>query len=726
MFCGGSVRPVGVVLGLWIFAGTALSVSVDLAGQAPPNPPVAKKVPKETTLHGVTLVDDYYWLREKDNPEVKAYLEAENAYTDAGTKHTAALQETLYKEMLGRIKESDEQVPVLEDGYWYYTRTQQGKAYPMFCRRKGSLDAAEEVYLDQNALAEGRKFHALGGLDVSPDGSKLVYLEDITAFREYTLYVKDLTTGKILESIKDVWNGTAWADDNKTFFYMTADKAKRGDTVWRHVLGTPHGQDVKVFHDDNVLNNVDISRSRSDQYVFISADGFTSSEWRAIPTANPTATPRVIAARRPNVEYSVEHGGGFFYLLTNDGARNFKIAKAADRDNALEWSDWAPHREDAFIEGIDVFEKFAVVVERRQGLRRLRVVDLTSDRSSDITFPEEAYGVYPTGNPEFKTDSYRFSYSSFITPSSTYDYNVATGERALKKRREIPSGFDASRYEVQRRMAPARDGIQVPVSILMRKGTKLDGASPLFLYAYGSYGATMEADFNSNVLSLVERGMTFAIAHVRGGQEMGRQWYDDGKMMKKKNTFNDFIDVAEYLVKNGYTKSDRLAANGGSAGGLLMGAISNMRPDLFKVIVADVPFVDVINTMLDGSLPLTAQEWEQWGNPKDADAFAYMRSYSPYDNVEKKAYPMMLVTTSLNDSQVMYWEPAKWVAKLRATKTDNNPLYLKVNLAGGHGGSSGRYDRLREAAFRYTFVLDAVGLAATSPGPLPSSSALAK
>jgi oligopeptidase B len=726
MFRARSTRLMGVAIGLWIFAGIPLSVSVDLAGQAPPNPPVAKKVPKETTLHGVTLVDNYYWLREKDNPEVKAYLEAENAYTSAGTKHTAALQETLYKEMLGRIKESDEQVPVLEDGYWYYTRTQQGKSYPMFCRKKGSLDAAEDVYLDQNALAEGRKFHALGGLDVSPDGTKMVYLEDLTAFREYTLYVKDLATGTILESIKGVWNGTAWADDNKTFFYMTPDKAKRGDTVWRHVLGTPHEQDVKVFHDDNVLNNVDISRSRSDKYVFISDDGFTSSEWRAIPTANPTASPRVIAARRPNVEYSVEHGGGFFYLLTNDGARNFKIAKAADRDGALEWSDWTPHREDAFIEGIDVFEKFAVIVERRQGLRRLRVVDLASERSSDITFPEEAYGVYPTGNPEFKTDSYRFSYSSFITPSSTYDYNVETGERVLKKRREIPSGFEASRYEVQRRMAPARDGIQVPVSILMRKGTKLDGTSPLFLYAYGSYGATMEADFNSNVLSLVDRGMTFAIAHVRGGQEMGRQWYDDGKMLKKKNTFTDFIDVAEYLVKNGYTKSDRLVANGGSAGGLLMGAISNMRPDLFKAIVADVPFVDVINTMLDASLPLSAQESEQWGNPKDPDAFAYMRSYSPYDNVEKKAYPTMLVTTSFNDSQVMYWEPAKWVAKLRATKTDTNPLYLKVNLAGGHGGSSGRYDRLREAAFRYAFVLDAVGLAATSPSPSTSSSALAK
>jgi oligopeptidase B len=701
----------------------AVLVSLALSGQAPPNPPIAKKVPKTTTLHGDTLTDNYSWLRQKGAPAVKAYLDAENAYTTAGTRHLATLEDTLYKEMLGRIKESDEQVPVWEDGYWYYTRTEKGKAYPIFCRRKGSPDAPEEVYLDQNALAQGKKFHALGGLDVSPDGTKVIYLEDLTAFREYTLYVKDLTTGKILESIKGVWNGTAWADDNKTFFYMTPDKAKRGDTVWRHLLGTPGTQDVQVFKEDNVLYNVDVVRSRSDKYIFIADDGFTSSEWRAIPTANPTAAPRVVAPRHANVEYSVEHGADYFYLVTNDNARNFKIVRAADRDGDLEWSDWSPPSEQAFIEGLDVFEKFAVVVERRDGLPKLRVVDLASNQSRDISFPEESYGVRPTGNPEFKTDIYRFTYSSFITPSSTFDFNVATGERSLRKQQEIPSGFDPSRYEVHRRMAPARDGIQVPVSILMRKGTALDGSSPLLLYGYGSYGLTMEATFNSNVLSLVDRGMTFAIAHVRGGQEMGRQWYDDGKMMKKKNTFNDFIDVAEYLVKNGYTKSDRLAANGGSAGGLLMGAISNMRPDLFKVIVADVPFVDVINTMLDASLPLTAQEWEQWGNPKaSAEAFEYMRSYSPYDNVEKKAYPTMLVTTSLNDSQVMYWEPAKWVAKLRAMKTDRNPLYLKVNMAGGHGGSSGRYDRLHEAAFRYAFVLDAVGLGNASPGTSASTS----
>jgi oligopeptidase B len=692
-------------------------VSGDTSAQAPPNPPMAKKDPKTTTLHGVTLVDDYHWLRDKGAAEVTAYLEAENAYTEAGMKHTAALRETLYKEMLGRIKESDEAVPYRDGDYWYYTRTEQGKGYPIFCRKKGTLDAPEEVFLDQNALAEGKPFHALGGLDVSPDGSKLLYLEDLTAFREYTLYVKDLVTGRMLESIPKVWNGTAWADDNRTFFYMTADAAKRGNAVWRHVIGTPREQDPKVFQEDNVLYTVSVFRSRSDQYILIPADGFTSSEWRAIPSARPETAPRVIAARREGVEYSVEHGGGFFYLLTNDGARNFRIARAPDHADDLAWSDWSPHREDVFVENLDVFRDFAVVMERREGLRRLRVVELPGGASHDITFPETAYGVFPTGNPEFTASHFRFSYSSLVTPASVYDYDLRTRERTLRKRQEIPSGFDASRYEVQRRMAPARDGAQVPVSLLLPKGASLDGSRAALLYAYGSYGATMEPTFNTNVLSLVDRGMIHAIAHVRGGQEMGRPWYDDGKMMKKMNTFNDFIDVAEYLVKSGYTKPERLVANGGSAGGLLMGAVANMRPDLFRAIVAEVPFVDVINTMLDTSLPLTAQEWEQWGNPQNAEHFAYMRRYSPYDNVAKQAYPWLLVTTSLNDSQVMYWEPAKWVAKLRAMKTDKNPLYLRTNMAGGHGGSSGRYDRLRETAFRYAFMLDAVGLAGAQPRP---------
>ncbi len=696
----------------------ALAIPIEAA--SPQDPPVARQIPKVDTLHGEVRVDDYFWLREKTNPEVTAYLEAENAYTTQKMKHTEALQDKLYQEMLGRIKETDLSVPVFDTGWWYYSRTEQGKNYPIFCRKRGSLSAPEEVYLDQNALAEGKKFHALGGVDVSPDGETLLYLEDLTAFREYTLYVKDLKTGKIVDQIPNVWNGTAWANDNKTFFYMTADSAKRGNTVWRHVIGTPREQDAKVFEEDNVLNNVGVQRSRSGKYVFITADGFTSSEWRIIPTASPTREPRVVAARRPNVEYSVDHADGFFLILTNDSATNFRIVKAPeDNPGPANWVDWLPHRDSVFVEGVDAFKNFVVVSERSGGLRRLRVADLKNNKTHYVTFPEKAYGVYPGGNPEFNTQTYRFSYSSLVTPNSVYDYDLATRKRELKKRQEIPSGYDANSYEVQRFMAPARDGVSVPVSVLLRKGTQLDGSHPLLLYAYGSYGFTLEPTFNSNVLSMVDRGFIYAIAHIRGGQEMGRRWYDDGKMLNKKNTFNDFIDVAEELIRRKYTTSERLVANGGSAGGLLMGAVANMRPDLFRAIVADVPFVDVINTMSDASLPLTAQEWEQWGNPAVPEQYAYMRSYSPYDNVAAKDYPWMLVTTSLNDSQVMYWEPAKWVARLRSLKTDQNPLYLKTNMAGGHGGSSGRYERLHEAAFRYAFMMDAVGLAGPTTSAVP-------
>jgi len=676
------------------------------------SPPVATRIPKVDTLHGEILVDDYYWLREKQNPAVLAYLQAENAYTAAGMKHTEALQEQLYRELLGRVKETDLSVPYQSHGYWYYTRTEQGKSYPIYCRKRGTLSAPEEVVLDQNALAAGKRFHALGGFDVSPDAQLLLYIEDTTAFREYTLYVKDLRTGRLTDSIPHVWNGTAWADDNRTFFYMTPDSAKRGNAVWRHVIGTARAGDAKVFQEDNVLNNVSVFRSRSGKYVFIPADGFTSSEWRVIPTATPTAAARVIAARRPGVEYNVEHADGFFLLYTNDQARNFRLVRIPENDfSPAGWTDWLPHRDSVFVEGVDAFKRFVVVSERSGGLRRLRVTDLRTNQSHYVTFPEVAYGVFPANNPEFDTRTFRFSYSSLVTPSSVYDYDMQARTRALMKRQEIPSGYDAARYEVRRFMAPARDGVQVPVSVLLQRGTVLDGSHPLLLYAYGSYGATLEPTFNSNVLSLVNRGFIYALAHIRGGQEMGRQWYDDGKMMHKMNTFRDYIDVAEDLVRRKYTSPDRLVANGGSAGGLLMGAVVNMRPDLFRAVVADVPFVDVINTMLDGSLPLTAQEWEQWGNPRVPEQYAYMRRYSPYDNVEAKAYPRMLVTTSFNDSQVMYWEPSKWVAKLRARKTDANPLYFRINLAGGHGGSSGRYDRLREIAFRYAFMLDAVGLA---------------
>jgi oligopeptidase B len=689
----------------------ATAVSLVSTSPTPHAPPVAARIPKADTLHGQERRDDYFWLREKTNPAVAAYLEAENAWTEAGLKHTEALRERLYQEMLGRIKETDLSVPYRDGAWWYYTRTEEGKAYPIYARRPGAPTAPEEIYFDQNAAAEGKKFHALGGLDVSPDGRLLLYLEDTTAFREYTLYVKDLESGEILDRIPDVWNGTAWADDNRTFFYLTADSAKRGNAVWRHVIGTPREQDVKVFQEDDLLHSVGVFRCRSGKYVFITAEGFTSSEWRLIPTADPECEPRVIAPRRSGVEYTVDHtDDGHFLIYTNADAVNFRVVRAPEQDpGPANWAEWLPHREDVFVESVDAFRRFVVVSERSGGLRRLRVTELRSGGTHYITFPESAYGVFPAANPEFDTEVYRFSYSSLVTPSSVYDYDLRTRRRELRKQQEIPSGFDPSQYEVQRCFAPARDGVRVPVSLLTRKGSARDGSHPLLLYAYGSYGATMEPTFNSNVLSLVDRGFTYAIAHIRGGQELGRRWYDDGKMLHKLNSFHDYIDVAEDLVRRRCTSPDRMVAIGGSAGGLLVGAVANMRPDLFRAIVADVPFVDVINTMLDASLPLTAQEWEQWGNPQIPEQYAYMMQYSPYDNVRAQDYPWMLVTTSLNDSQVMYWEPAKWVARLRALKTDSHPLYLKTNMAGGHGGSSGRYDRIRETAFRYAFMLEAVG-----------------
>jgi oligopeptidase B len=664
------------------------------------------------TVHGESRLDPYYWLRERDRPEVHAYLQAENAWTEQGTRHTALLQQALYHELLGRIKEDDATVPVLDRGFWYYTRYERGKAYPLYCRRAGSPEAPEQIYLDQNLLAEGAAFHSLGGTEVSPDGRLLIYLEDTTASREYDLTVKDLESGRVLERLSSVWVGSAWAADSRSFFYVTADASKRGNQVWHHVLGTPREADTPVFREDDALNGVSLSRSRSGRFAFIASEGYSSGEWWAVPTADPGATPRLIAPRRAGVEYNVDHADGYFLLCTNADAPNFRVVRAPEADpRPARWEDWLPHREDVFVESVDAFQRHAVVCERVEGLRQLRIISYDGGSSATVAFPEPAYGVFPGTNPEFDTDVVRFTYSSLTTPPSVYDHHVVTGERVLRKRQEIPSGFDPTGYQVRRLQVQARDGARVPVSLLFRNCDADNGPYPLLLQGYGAYGVTVEPIFDSALLSLVDRGFVCAIAHVRGGQELGRRWYDDGKMLNKLNSFHDFIDVAEELVRQGYTSPDRLVANGGSAGGLLVGAVANMRPDLFRAIVAEVPFVDVINTMLDGSLPLTAQEWEQWGDPCNEDQYRYMMQYSPYDNVAPREYPWMLVTSSLNDSQVMYWEPAKWVARLRATKTDSQPLYLKTSMAGGHSGSSGRYDRLRERAFKFAFMLDAVGLA---------------
>ena len=673
-----------------------------------PTPPVAKKLPVTTTLHGDRRVDDYAYFKDRTHPETIPYLDAENAYTEAMTAHTKELQQQLYDEMLGRIKEDDTQVPVQRDGWYYYSRTETGKAYPIFARKRSALTAPEEVYYDQNKEAEGYAFHALGGMEVSPDHTRLAVLVDTNGYEDFTLRVKDLESGEWLaEGIEKLSWGLAWAADNQTLFYMTPDSAKRGDQVWRHRLGTPRAQDVSVYHDTDVLYNVNVHLSRNAQWILISSSSFTSSEWRVIPADRPATEPRVIAPRRAGVEYDVEAGEEVFYVVTNEAATDFRVMSVpVNAPGSASWTEWLAHRPGVFVEGIMPFKRHVVIIERREGLRQLRVTSLDGGTTHAVSFPETAYGVFPGSNPTYDATVMRFTYSSLVTPNTVYDYDMDSRARTLLKRDEVLGGYDPTQYEVERLHATARDGTRVPISLVHRKGGRRDGRAPLLLYAYGSYGSTTEPTFSSTRFSLVDRDVTFAIAHVRGGQEMGRGWYDDGKMMKKMNTFTDFIDVAEHLVRERYTARDRLAANGGSAGGLLMGVVANLRPELFKVIVADVPFVDVINTMLDASLPLTAQEWEQWGSPNTLDAYRYLLTYSPYDNVAARAYPTMLVTSGLNDSRVAYFEPTKWVARLRAMRTDSNPLLLKMNMGAGHGGASGRYERLREQAFRYAFIVD--------------------
>lgn len=679
------------------------------ASQSPsePEPPRARAVPQLSFLHGERRVDDYAYFREKDNPEVMRYIEAENAYTAAMTRHSEALREQLYTEMLARIKEDDSQVPARRDGWFYYSRMEKGRAYPIFCRKRGSLDAVEEVYFDQNDAAKDHEYYQLGGLDVSPDHRYLALLVDTNGYEDFELQVRDLETGLVLpDGIGKLGFGLAWAGDSRTVFYVTADQAKRGDRVWRHTLSAAHSSDVCVHEDADVLCNVGVSRSRSGDFIFLTSSSFTSGETWVLDALEPGSKPRLVAARAKDVEYAVTHGEEWFYILTNrDGARNFKVMRAPVSEPGL-WEEWLPHRPDAFVEGIDVFKGFVVVEERHSGLRRLRVTNVGTNDSHDVTFPEPAYGVFLAANPEYDTTLLRFTYSSLVTPKSVFDYDMVKRSPELKKRDEVLGGYDPSAYRIERLMVTARDGAAVPVSLVYRTPFMRDGERPLLLYAYGSYGATIEPTFSSQRFSLVDRGFVYAIAHVRGGQEMGRQWYDDGKMMKKMNTFHDFIDVAEFLVKERFTSADRLAASGASAGGLLMGAIVNMRPELFRAVVADVPFVDVINTMLDASIPLTASEWEQWGNPQVEAEYACMRAYSPYDNVERKGYPRMLVTSGVNDPRVAFWEPVKWVAKLRALKTDGNTLLLKMEMGAGHGGPTGRYEQLRETAFRYAFILN--------------------
>jgi oligopeptidase B len=674
-------------------------------------PPMAKKVTHLETLHGAKLADDYFWLRDRKSPEVKAYLEAENAYADAFMKPTETLQGKLYEEMLGRIKETDLSVPFRRGEYFYYSRTEKGKQYPIYCRKKGTVEGPEQVMLDLNELARGERFMAVAELEVSDDGNLLAYSTDNVGFREYRLHVKDLATGKDFPETVEKVSSTAWAADNKTLFYTVDDHAKRPYRLYRHTLGTDPGSDVLVYEEKDEMYRINIHRSRSRKILFLVSGSHTADEWRSLPADKPVAAFTVISPREKEHEYAVDHRGDLFYIRTNKGCRNFRVVTAPVASPGLEnWKELLPCRPAVMVSGLDLFAGHAAVLEREDGLPRIRIIDLATNAQHRVEFPEPVYAAGPQNNAEFDTRMFRFGYQSFTTPPSVFDYDMATKERKLLKRTEVLGGYDPDRYQSERRYAAAKDGTKIPISLVYRKGFVADGKAPLWLNGYGSYGAPSFATFNSNRFSLLDRGFVFAVAHIRGGGEMGKPWHDAGKMMSKKNTFTDFIAVAEQLIADKYTSKDRLVIEGGSAGGLLMGAVTNMRPELFAIVVSRVPFVDVINTMLDESLPLTVGEFEEWGNPKKKEEYDYIKSYSPYDNLAAKSYPTILVKTSFDDSQVMYWEPAKYVAKLRTLKTDSNPLVFKINMAGGHGGSSGRYDRLRELAFDYAFVFTQLGI----------------
>jgi len=680
-------------------------------GSAPSKAPMAEKKAKTTNIHGDTLVDDYFWLREKTNPAVMAHLQAEEAYTDQVMKPTAALQEKIYKEMLGHIKQTDTNVPYRWGDYFYYTRTEEGKQYPIHCRKRGSLTAPEEIVIDQNELAKGQKFMSIGVFVPSDDGNLLAYSTDNTGYRQYTLQIKNLKTGELLPERIERVNNLAWATDNKTFFYVTEDAVtKRSDKFFRHVLGSDKND--LIYEEKDELFDISTGRSRDKAVILLHSFSKTSTEALYLPANDPNAPLKVILPRQAEHEYDVDHRGGFFYIRTNKDAKNFRVVTAPVSDPSEEnWKEFVPHRPAVKVEGVDLFADHAVLSEWENGLQQLEVVDFKSNKRSNIKFPEPVYSAGLTSNREFNTSVVRYAYNSLVTPTSFFDYDMNTGKSTLLKQEEVPGGFDRGNYKSERLFATASDGTKVPMSVVYRKGVKLDGSAPLLLYGYGSYGYSIPPTFDSNRLSLLDRGVIFVIGHIRGGSEMGEEWRQAGRMMKKMNTFTDFIGCAEALVKMKYTSSDRLVIEGGSAGGLLMGVVSNLRPDLFKAVVSHVPFVDVLNTMLDETLPLTTSEFIEWGNPKEKPAYEYMKTYSPYDNIEKKNYPATLVKVSVNDSQVPYWEGAKLVAKMRAMKTDNNPLLLKVNFGAGHGGASGRYDALREDAFDYAFMLWQMGLA---------------
>jgi len=672
-------------------------------------PPIAKTSPKTDTLHGDTRIDNYFWMREKSDPEVISYLEAENAYADSVLAPTQALQETLYAEMKGRIQETDLSVPYRLGGYFYYSRTEEGKQYPIRCRKQGSLDAPEEVTLDLNVLAEGHSYLGLGAYAVSDDGNLLAFSTDVTGFRQYTLQVKDLRTGELLPDRIEKTISVVWAADNKTLFYTVEDDAKRSYRLYRHALGSIEA-DTLIYEETDALFRVSAQRSRSKAFLFLTSESSKTTEVRYLASDQPGAGWTVFRPRETDHRYYVDHHGDNFFVRTDKDAKNFRIV-ATPLHAPNEWTEFIAHDPKITREDMDFFVRHAVISEREGGLEQLRVMELSSRVSHKVTYPEPSYTVSLDTNPEFETQVIRYRYQSQITPASVYDYDMNTQAKTLLKQTPVLGGYDPNLYVAERIEATASDGTRIPISLVYKRGLEKNGDAPLLLYGYGSYGISMPAAFSSNRLSLLDRGMIFAVAHIRGGGEMGEDWREAGKLHWKQNTFTDFIACAEFLIKGKYTAPGHLAIQGGSAGGLLMGAAINLRPDLFQAVLSQVPFVDVLNTMLDDTLPLTVGEYLEWGNPSVQADYDYMRTYCPYTNLDAKAYPNLLVKTSLNDSQVMYWEAAKYTAKLRAHKTDANTLLLKTNMGAGHGGSSGRYDALRETAFDYAFLLTQIGLA---------------
>ncbi|TVZ27783.1 oligopeptidase B [Gillisia sp. Hel_I_86] len=674
-------------------------------------PPKAKKIAKELKAHNNVRIDDYYWLNDRENPEVINYLEKENEYNEQMTAHTKQFQEDLFEEMKARIKEDDSSVPYKLNGYWYLTRFEKGKDYPIYSRKKESLDAPEEILFDVNKMAEGHEYYSLGGLNVSPDNKLIAFGVDTVSRRKYTIQVKNLETGEILnEKIKTTTGGSTWANDNKTLFYTKKDeKTLRSNQIYKHVLGTKSKDGQLVFEEEDETYNTYIYKSKSKKYLVIGSHSTLTSEFRILEADTPNGEFRIVQPRERGLEYGFTHFEDSFYILTNkDGATNFKLMKTpVDKTGKENWVEVIPHREDYLLEDIDIFEHYLVISERNEGLNKIKIIKWHSDESYYLPFDNETYTAYTSINPDFDTDILRYTYNSLNNPTSVIDFNMTTKEKLVLKEQEVVGGkFKKENYTTERVWATSQDGTKIPISLVYRKNLKKDGSNPLLQYAYGSYGSTIDPYFSSVRLSLLDRGFIYAIAHIRGGEYLGRAWYEDGKLLKKMNTFTDFIDVSKYLIDQKYTSEKHLYAMGGSAGGLLMGAIMNIAPELYNGIIAAVPFVDVVTTMLDDSIPLTTGEYDEWGNPNKEEYYKYMLSYSPYDNVKKHNYPNMLVTTGLHDSQVQYWEPAKWVAKLRELKTDTNKLLFHINMDAGHGGSSGRFEALKEVAEEYAFLLD--------------------